>query len=331
MTATSGHAPSAAAPERAPIALTPTRTTMEASRAALRALILRDLAVLRKNFGEFVAPNADPAVPAGVRVPLRVPEDRPGDRRRLRTTRRPSRISRPCSSPGVVGISIMFQGIQAVAMQMSTEFGYTREIEDRVQAPCPLWLVAAAKVLSGAVQGLIAALIVFPIAAVVHAPGVEAHLSFHWPIVITLIPLACVAMTCLGLLLGTTFEPRNIGLMFGFVVLPLTFLGGTYYQWQRLAPVKVAGFPVAADARARQPADLHHRGDASRSDRGVAHAAVRDLPGADRVLRALLVARAAQLQAPRPGLRTRRQPIGRRRAVARMCGFTRSTTGDAVQ
>jgi hypothetical protein len=24
--------------------------------------------------------------------------------------------------------------------------------------------------------------------------------------------------------------------MFGFVVLPVTFLGGTYYQWTRLAP-----------------------------------------------------------------------------------------------
>ena len=55
--------------------------------------------------------------------------------------------------PGVVGISIMFQGIQAVAMVMAQEFGYTREIEDRVQAPCPIWLVAVAKVLSGAGAG----------------------------------------------------------------------------------------------------------------------------------------------------------------------------------
>ena len=29
--------------------------------------------------------------------------------------------------------------------------------------------------------------------------------------------------------------------MWGFVVLPLTFLGGTYYQWTKLAPVQVAG------------------------------------------------------------------------------------------
>ena len=142
---------------------------------------------------------------------------------------------------GVVGISIMFQGIQAVALPMSTEFGYTREIEDRVQAPCPISLVAIAKILSGSVQGILAALIVFPIAAVVHAGGVNAHLQVHWLVIVTLIPLACLAMTSLGLVLGTTFEPRNIGLMWGFVVLPLTFLGGTYYQWTKLAPVQVAG------------------------------------------------------------------------------------------
>jgi ABC-2 type transport system permease protein len=46
-------------------------------------------------------------------------------------------------------------------------------------------------------------------------------------------------MTSLGLLLGTSFEPRNIGVMFGFIILPLTFLGGVYYQWTRLAPVRV--------------------------------------------------------------------------------------------
>ena len=74
-------------------------------------------------------------------------------------------------------------------------------------------------------------------------PGVHAHLDVHWAgESLTMIPLACVAMTSLGLLLGTTFEPRNIGLMFGFVVLPLTFLGGTYYQWTRLSPVKLGGF-----------------------------------------------------------------------------------------
>jgi ABC-2 type transport system permease protein len=221
------------------IALEPTRSTMAASRIALRALILRDLVVLWKSKWEFVIRTliqpfllvfvflyVFPSIGQGIGG---------GGGKASESAFATVLV------PGVVGITIMFQGIQAVALQLSTEFGYTREIEDRVQAPCPIWLVAISKVISGAAQGLLAAVIVFPIAAVVHASGVHAHLSVHWLVVITLIPLACVTMTSLGLLLGTAFEPRNIGLMFGFVVLPLTFLGGTYYQWTKLSPVKVGG------------------------------------------------------------------------------------------
>ncbi len=237
--ATSGRAPSGPAGARHRIEIKPTRSVMAASRSALKALILRDLVVLWKSKSEFVIRTliqpfllvfvflyVFPSIGQGVG----------GGHGPVAESAFATVLV-----PGVVGITIMFQGIQAVALQLSTEFGYTREIEDRVQAPCPIWLVAAAKVLSGAAQGLLAAVIVFPIAAVVHAPGVEAHLSVTWPIVLTLIPLACITMTSLGLLLGTAFEPRNIGLMFGFVVLPLTFLGGTYYQWTKLSPLQVDG------------------------------------------------------------------------------------------
>jgi ABC-2 type transport system permease protein len=144
--------------------------------------------------------------------------------------------------PGVVGISVMFQGVQSIALSMAQEFGFTREIEDRVQAPCPIWLVAVAKVLSGAAQGILSAIIVLPIASVVHAPGVHANLNLHWWLIVTFVPLSCVAMAALGLVLGTSFAPQNIGLMFGFIILPITFLGGTYYSWTKLAPVTIGGF-----------------------------------------------------------------------------------------
>ena len=225
----------------AAIVSTPMRSAASASRIALRALMLRDFVVLRKHLVEFVArtivqpfllcfvflyvfPKIGQAVGGA--------QSRPGASSAFATV----------LVPGVVGISIMFQGVQSVALQMAQEFGYTREIEDRVQAPCPIWLVAIAKVLSGAAQGVLSAVIVLPIASVVHAPGVTAHLTLHWLIILTFVPIACVAMAGLGLTLGTSFEPRNIGLMFGFVILPITFLGGTYYPWTHLAPVKIGGF-----------------------------------------------------------------------------------------
>jgi ABC-2 type transport system permease protein len=216
---------------------TPLRSTTSASRTALYALLLRDLVVLRKHAVEFVLrtliqpfllvfvflfvfPQIGQSIGGG------------GSGSSFATI----------LIPGVVGISVMFQGLQAVALQLSQEFGFTREIEDRVQAPLPVWLVAVAKVLNGVIQGLIAAVIVFPIAAVVHAHNVHASFDIRWWVVITLLPLCCVAFSALGLVLGCVFEPRNIGLMFGFIVLPITFLGGTYYEWTRLSAVKVGGF-----------------------------------------------------------------------------------------
>jgi ABC-2 type transport system permease protein len=209
-----------------------TRSAMAASRTALGALLLRDLVVLRKNFWEFALRTViQPFLLCFVFLYVfpKIGQNVGHSESEFATV----------LVAGVVGISIMFQGVQSVALQMSQEFGFTREIEDRVQAPCPIWLVAMAKVLSGTVQGMLSALIVLPIASVVHAAGVEADLDLHWWIILTLVPICCVAMSALGLVLGTSFEPRNIGLMFGFVVLPITFLGGTYYQWTRLAPVKL--------------------------------------------------------------------------------------------
>jgi ABC-2 type transport system permease protein len=223
------------------VSLTPTRSATAASWVALRALILRDLVVMRKHSVEFVVRTlvqpfllcfvflyVFPKIGQGIGAASGVP----GAESAFATV----------LVPGVVGLSIMFQGIQAVAMQLAQEFGFTREIEDRVQAPCPIWLVAISKVISGMAQGVISAALVLPIAAVVHAAGVEAHVNLHWLFILTIVPLSCLAMTSLGLLLGTSFEPRNLGLMFGFIVLPITFLGGTYYQWTRLAPVKIGGF-----------------------------------------------------------------------------------------
>jgi len=216
---------------------TPTRSATAASWTSLRALILRDLVVLWKHKIEFTVRTlvqpfllcfvflyVFPKIGQGIGAASGIP----GAESAFATV----------LVPGVVGLSIMFQGIQAVAMPLAQEFGFTREIEDRVQAPCPIWLVAISKVISGGAQGLISAAIVLPIASVVHAAGVEAHISLHWLLIVTLVPLSCVCMASLGLLLGTSFEPRNLGLMFGFIVLPITFLGGTYYQWTRLAPVK---------------------------------------------------------------------------------------------
>ena len=217
------------------------RSASAANRTAFGALLLRDLTVLKKNLGIFIARTliqpfllvfvflfVFPQIGQGVGTGA--------------TSGAESSFATVLVA-GVVALSIMFQGIQAVALPLANEFGYTKEIEDRVLAPLPISFVAFGKVVAGAIQGLIAAVIVFPIGAVIHANGVHPNLSVHWITLLTLLPLTSVMTSSLGLFLGTRISPRNIGIMFGFIVLPITFLGGTYYPWETLSSIKIAGFP----------------------------------------------------------------------------------------
>lgn len=137
--------------------------------------------------------------------------------------------------PGVVAIACIFQGIQAVALPLVQEFGYTREIEDRVMAPLPVWAVAAQKIASGAVQGILAAAVVFPLAILI--PSTKVSLHVDWPLLLTVTPLSAVLGASLGLAIGTRAEPRQVPLVFSVIILPITFLGATYYPWARLSSI----------------------------------------------------------------------------------------------
>ena len=54
----------------------------------------------------------------------------------------------------------------------------------------------------------------------------------------TVAVLSALLSGALGLALGTYVSPRQIGLMFSVVVLPLTFLGAVYYPWAALGSIR---------------------------------------------------------------------------------------------
>jgi ABC-2 type transport system permease protein len=212
----------------------PTQATTELRQSAASvfgALLLRDLTVLRKNLKEFI--------PRTLLQPLllvfvftyvfpKIGQGVGGG----------GAAASGFSSvlvAGVVATAILFQGIQAVALPLVQEFGITREIEDRVLAPLPVALVALEKIVAGGLQCLVAGLIVFPIATVV--PATPVHLDVQWPVLVTLVPLACLLSGALGLVFGTAFEPRTVPMLFGIILVPITFLGCTYYSWRALEPI----------------------------------------------------------------------------------------------
>ena len=63
------------------------------------------------------------------------------------------------------------------------------------------------------------------------------HLQIVWWRLLTLLPIASVLGAALGLSIGTRADPRKVPLIFGLVVIPITFLGATYYPWAALTPI----------------------------------------------------------------------------------------------
>ena len=140
--------------------------------------------------------------------------------------------------PGLIAVSINFQGIQSVAIPLVQEFSVSKEIEDRVLAPVPVWAVGLEKIVAGAMQSLIAAGVVFPIVYLVHAHGAAPSVHVHDPALFAFALLfSSLLAAALGLFIGTVLDPRKVTLLFAVVVLPLTFLGCVYYPWADLTPI----------------------------------------------------------------------------------------------
>ena len=103
--------------------------------------------------------------------------------------------------------------------------------------PLPVAAVAIEKICFSALQSIIAAVIVFPLAYYIPSVPVVAHVT-SWPFLIAVLVLASLTSGALGLTIGTSVKPQQIGLIFGVVVMPITFLGCVYYPWAALSSLR---------------------------------------------------------------------------------------------
>jgi ABC-2 type transport system permease protein len=196
------------------------------------ALLARDICVLRRNFGQFLIRTVMQPLLFVFVFAYVFPKIGQGFHSVAGVTFSTVLV------PGLIAIAINFQGIQAVALPLVQEFSVSKEIEDRVLAPVPVWVVGFEKIFAGAMQALMAAGVVFPIVYLVHAPGEAPSVHVHDPALFAFALLfACFLAASLGLFIGTVLDPRKVTLLFAVVVLPLTFLGCVYYPWAALTPI----------------------------------------------------------------------------------------------
>ncbi|MBV9258685.1 MAG: ABC transporter permease [Ktedonobacteraceae bacterium] len=139
--------------------------------------------------------------------------------------------------PGVVAFTIVLTSLQGVALPLTLDLGYSREIDDRLLAPLPVSLVAVEKVIFAMLRGLLAGAIIFPLAYWILGSGYQVRTDAIG-ILIGIMVFSALLGALLGLTLGTLIGPERIGLMFSLILTPLIFTGCTYTPWSALGNLK---------------------------------------------------------------------------------------------
>ena len=123
------------------------------------------------------------------------------------------------------------------------DFGWTKEIEDRLLAPIPTPLAAIEKIEAGVLQGIVAAIFVLPIAPLIM--GAIPGLTFgNLPLLLLMTILSGAAFSSIGLYLGTAIAPQQIGLMFSVILAPMIMFGCAYYPWIGLQHIPAMKYAV---------------------------------------------------------------------------------------
>jgi len=143
----------------------------------------------------------------------------------------------PILLPGIVALTVVTTALQGVTLPLVLDLGFAREIDDRLLAPLPVNLVAVEKIIFAAMRGLIAGAIIFPLAWWILGTGYQVRTDSIGTIIGIMI-LTAFAGASLGLFIGTTIKPEQIGLMFALILTPLIFTGCIYYPWATLDSLK---------------------------------------------------------------------------------------------
>jgi len=139
--------------------------------------------------------------------------------------------------PGIVGLTELMASIQGITLPLAIDLGYAREIDDRLMAPLPVWLVAVEKVLFAALRSMVAGSVIFPAAWWVLGSRYAVR-GDRIGALIGMIMLAAFAGAGIGLVIGTVVKPEQISLMFSIILTPLLFTGCTYYPWSALSSIR---------------------------------------------------------------------------------------------
>jgi ABC-2 type transport system permease protein len=139
--------------------------------------------------------------------------------------------------PGIVGLTAFTTALQGVTLPLVLDLGFAREIDDRLQSPLPVSMVALEKVVFATIRGIIGGAVIFPLAYLILGNSFNVGTD-SLPQAIGVMILVAMSGATVGLTIGTLVRPEQISLLFALILTPLLFTGCTYYNWTGLSSIQ---------------------------------------------------------------------------------------------
>lgn len=139
--------------------------------------------------------------------------------------------------PGVLAMTMTLTAITSVTVPLAREFGFTREIDDRLLSPLPIWLVGMEKVLYGTLRGFGAGLLLFPLGWIVLGDWFKVSYD-NLGLFLLIAVFGALTGAALGLTFGTYIQPQNLGAVFPLVLPPMFLTGCVYFPWPSLDQIR---------------------------------------------------------------------------------------------
>jgi ABC-2 type transport system permease protein len=140
--------------------------------------------------------------------------------------------------PGVVALTIFIASLQGITLSLMYDLSYDREIDDRLNAPLPISMVAVEKIIFVSLRTLVAAALTFPLAYVVLGTGYHVRTDLLAPM-IGVIVLYALSSAALGLVIAVALPIDKSYLVYTLIISACLYTGCVYFTWGSLNSIPI--------------------------------------------------------------------------------------------
>lgn len=131
--------------------------------------------------------------------------------------------------PGIIALTAMTTSFNGAGTRLNVDRLYYRSFDECIMAPISLYSLLLGKALIGVVRGIISSA-AFLVVAMLIAPSIHIGPMFLLGLLLT-----CFAFSFLGVLAALLAKSHeDMGTFSSIVLLPMTFLGGTFFSVSQL-------------------------------------------------------------------------------------------------